>query len=210
MYTRNEIHPTAIIGSEITIGKGNVIGPNTVIGGEIVIGDNNEFFGCTIGTPAQHRSFKSNHDGWVMIGSNNIIREYVTIHRSTDDSLPTVIGNNCYIMACAHIPHDASIESDVTICNNVLIGGHTHVMKGATIGLGAIIHQYQTIGSYSMVGMGSIVPKGVWIEPGYVYVGSPAKQIKRNVVGLDRNGIDDEMLFEEQNRWLAIKGRGHR
>ena len=48
----------------------------------------------------------------VQIG-NNTIREFSTIHRPTDEEHGTVLGNNNYIMAGAHVNHDCILEDDI-------------------------------------------------------------------------------------------------
>lgn len=207
LYPDNEIHPSAVIDASVLMGSGNVIGANVVIGPDVVIGNSNYFYpGCFIGTPAQHRSCPPTHLGSVLIGNLNHFREAVTVHRSTAEG-PTTIGNSGYFMACAHIPHDAVIEDKVTMCNNALLGGHSHVMVGATIGLGSIIHQYQVIGAYSMLGMGTIVPKKTLIMPGYMYAGNPARELKKNVIGLERNDVDEKTLFELTSRFMELRAK---
>jgi UDP-N-acetylglucosamine acyltransferase len=100
------IHPTAIIGKNVTVGSGNEIGPHVVIedgvrvgsGNKLLagsffcsgtqIGDRNEFhMGSIIGNSPQDRAFQ-NAPSFTRIGNNNIIREYVTIHRGTRKERP--------------------------------------------------------------------------------------------------------------------------
>ena len=76
----NKIHESAVINWErVSIGSDNVIGP-----------------GVCIGTDAQHRNEDS--VGEIIIGDNNVIREYTTINLPTRWSKKTIIGNNCYLM----------------------------------------------------------------------------------------------------------------
>jgi UDP-N-acetylglucosamine acyltransferase len=105
------------------------------------------------------------------------------------DENDTCIGNNNIILRGGHVGHDVIIENDCTISCNVLLGGFSKVMSGVNCGLGVIIHQYSVLGQYSMLGMGTIVTKSSKIEPGNIYVGSPAKLLKRNDVGLSRANI---------------------
>jgi UDP-N-acetylglucosamine acyltransferase len=186
LFPGNRIHRTAIIDPDAKIGNGNTIGPFCVIGPDVVIGNNNVFTShVSIGAPAQHRSLSSNHNGLVKIGNGNTFREFVTVHRSSPGGF-TEIADRCYFMACAHVSHDSVVEDDVTMCNNVLLGGHSRVMRGATLGLGAAIHQYQTIGSYAMIGAGTIVPKRADILPGEKYAGNPARHLGINKIGVDK------------------------
>ncbi len=197
----NDIHPTAIIDPAAQLGFGNKIGPYCVIGPSVSIGHGNIFTShVSIGQAAQHRTH--GHLGTVRIGNNNTFREFVTVNTGTVRE--TEVGNNCYIMACAHIPHDAIIEDGVTMANCALLAGHTHVMRGATLSLGCIVHQYQVIGSYSILGMGAVVTKDCKILPGGKYVGSPARYTGRNIIGLQRAGIHDDFMGKEQTRFYSL------
>lgn len=207
MTRHNYIHPTAIIHPLSTIGRGNFIGPFCVIGPDVMIGDDNRFEGsCYIGTPSQHREkFGPNPGARVKIGNRNVFREFVTVHCPLTKESITQIGNDNFLMAGVHIPHDATIEDKITMANNVLLGGHTHVMEGANIGLGAIVHQRQIIGAYSMLGMGSIVPKGKEVRPGFIYAGNPIRLINRNKIGLERGQINGAHLENFIRRFEILR-----
>ena len=86
----------------------------------------------------------------------------------------------------------------------VTTSGHNHIMKGANLGHGCIIHPWQIVGSYAMIGMGTVIPKKTRVEPGYIYVGNPAKKLKLNEIGLERQGITKDMLDIETNRYNEL------
>ena len=182
----NYIHKTATINwKEVIIGKNNVIGPY-----------------CVIGSDAQHTRDISN--GKIYIGSNNIIREFTTIHLPTKLKKKTIIGNNCNLMTMSHIAHDCIIEDDVVFSNNVTLGGNTYVMKKSQLGFNTIIHQNQVIGSFAMIGMGTIVTRSIKILLGFVYFGNPAKKIKKNTVGFKKKGISKTEIINETKRFNKI------
>ena len=182
----NLIHKTAIIEwQKVKIGKNNVIGPYVVIG-----------------TDAQHTYDKS--DGYICIGNNNIIREFTTIHLPTKLKKKTIIGNNCLFMAMSHIAHDCLIEDNIVFSNSVTLGGNTHVMTGSQLGFNTIVHQNQVIGSYCMFGMGTILTKKTKVNPGYIYVGNPARCIGINKVGIKRKKISQITLKKELLRFNRI------
>lgn len=194
----NRIHPTAIVEPTVILGDGNTIGPYTVILGNCVVGDNN-WFGphVVVGTPSQMR--KEFHPAtWggdeskssIVIGSRNVVREFTTIQLGTHNT--TTIGDDCYFMTQAHIPHDAVIEDEVTLSNSVQIGGHTIVQSGANIGLGAVVHQRIVVGSRSMVGMGSVVTKHV--PPFAMFFGSPGRTRGGNAIGMQRAGVSPKLI----------------
>lgn len=199
MWPDNYVHPTAVIDSSVRMGTGNYIGPYTVIGELVVLGNGNRIEShSSIGSPAEHKGFFSGRDSrGVNIGDNNTIREFTTINSGT--TRPTIIGSSCIMLRGSHHSHDSVMEDGVTLSCNVLIGGHSHIMEGAVLGLGATIHQYQIIGAYSMLGMGAIVPKHTNILPCHKYVGNPAKSIGLNEIGMERNFITkgQQLVFDD-------------
>jgi len=200
----NYIHPTAIIGDYVQIGKDNYIGPYCVIYNNTIIGDGNRFEAhSVIGSIPEHKDyFISGTSYGVHIGNNNTIREFTTINSGTVQD--TIIGNNNIILRGSHVGHDVIIENNVTISCNVLLGGHSYVMEGANMALGSICHQYSVIGAYAMIGMGGIVTKSTKVEPGLIYVGNPIKFLKENKIGLERAGIDDEKLGEYYKKYKTL------
>ena len=186
MKSNNDIHSSAVINWDyVDIGEANKIHP----------------FVC-IGEDAEH--LRAMTVGRIKIGHGNVIREFVDIHRPTSHSELTVIGNNCYIMVHSHISHDCIIENDVQFSVRVTTSGHNHIMTGANLGHGCILHPWQRVGSYALLGMGTVVPKKTRIEPGYIYVGNPAKKLKLNEIGLERQGVTQDMLDAETNRYNVL------
>ncbi|MCG2814293.1 MAG: acyl-[acyl-carrier-protein]--UDP-N-acetylglucosamine O-acyltransferase, partial [Thermodesulfovibrionales bacterium] len=78
-----QIGPFCIVGEGARLKKGTRLISNVIIDGNTEIGEN-----CTIhpfasiGLPPQDLKYKDEKTG-VKIGNNNIIREYVTIHRAS-------------------------------------------------------------------------------------------------------------------------------
>ena len=191
----NRIHETAIVGHGVVFGDGNVVGPFSVILGPCRIGDGN-WIGpnVVIGTPGETRG-GSHPAAWdgdegvgpIEIGDRNVIREFATVQQGWVDA--TRIGDDCYIMTKAHIPHDGQLGDSVTVSCSVMIGGHTVIGSGANVGLGAVVHQKRVIGAGAMVGMGSVVTRDV--PPFAMAYGSPAATRGANKIGLARAGFDE-------------------
>jgi UDP-N-acetylglucosamine acyltransferase len=154
----NQIHETAIIHYNVTMGKGNKIGAYTVIGSDGEIRGIKEF------------------KGKVVIGDNNIISELVTIQRPANEA-STIIGDDNLIMAHSHIGHDAKIGSNCEISTGSIIGGYATVRDGAKIKLGVTVRNRKVVGKNAIAGMGSVVVKDV--DEGSIVVGNPAKVLKR-------------------------------
>ncbi len=178
-----KVGPHALLRGDIRIGKNSTIDANAVIEGNVSIGDNNRIgIGAAIGTPPQ--AFKYDEETRVEIGEGNIIREYVTVNRSTSSGRATVIGNNTMLMSYVHIAHDCCIKDEVILANCVTLGGHIVVEERAIIGGITPVHQFVRIGAMAIVGGGSRIPKDV--VPYCLAAGNPAHVHGLNRVGLKR------------------------
>lgn len=198
------IHPSAVIGSNVTIGPYCVIGEDVVIGdytrlnshvvieGPTVIGQNCTFSsGAMIGVEPQdlkHNGEKTS----LVIGDNNVFRELVTVARGTAGGRgETRIGNDNYIMSYGHIAHDCVIGSNVIITGGAALAGHCQVDDYAIIGGLAGVHQFVKIGKMAMIGGMAKVTRDV---PPYMLVdGNPAHVIGVNIVGMRRQGTSKEV-----------------
>lgn len=193
----NTIHPTAIIGENVALGKNNKIGPYCYITGNTTIGDGNNFEAfCSIGTQAEDYGSKVKK-GDLFIGDNNVFREFCTVNEGTSRS--TIIANRVKVLRGAYVGHDTIVNNDVVLSANVLIGGHCMVYVGANLGLGAIVHQFSKVGAYCMIGMGAVITKKTICEPGYTFVGNPAHSIGVNFKGLEKYKISHYEILELRN-----------
>ena len=188
-----EIGPYTIIGPGVKIGAETKIGPHVVIERDTLIGRRNRIFAfVVIGTEAQHLAYKG-EPSRVEIGDENIIREFVTIHRGTAiDEFITRVGSRCMVMAYVHIAHDCQIGDGVIIASGASLAGHVRIGKGVFLGGLTGVHQFCRIGEYAFVGAFSGVGKDV---PPYVKVfGIPAGIYDLNLIGLRRAGFGSEVI----------------
>src|SRR5437899_13022087 len=87
-----EIGPLAIVGENVTIGDGTRIGSSVVLDGWTTIGKNCQFFPfACVGLPPQDVRYKGERS-YTHIGDDNVIREFVTIHRAYEKDDETSIG----------------------------------------------------------------------------------------------------------------------
>lgn len=203
----NFIHPTAIIGDDVEMGRNNYIGPYCVIYSNCDIGDNNRFEShCVINSLPEHKdNFIVGTSFGTRIGNNNTIREFTTINAGTKQN--TIIGDNNIMLRGSHVGHDVVLENNITLSCNSILGGHSYLMEGCNMALGSVCHQFSVIGAYSMVGMNSTVIKKSLISPGGIYVGSPVEYIGQNKIGLSRNDISNTKLLELMKRWTELSKR---
>jgi UDP-N-acetylglucosamine acyltransferase len=190
-----DIGPFCIVKSKVKIRKGTKLLSNVTIEGLAEIGENCTIHPYTsIGFPPQDLKYKG-EETRLVIGDNNTIREYVSIHRaSVGGDGSTVIGNNNFLMAYVHIAHDCKIGNNVVMANAATLAGHVLVEDYAVIGGLVAIHQYTRIGSYAMVGGFSGIAQD--IPPYMIASGSRARLYGPNTIGLKRQGLSD----------LTIKG----
>ena len=180
----------SVIGPDVIIGPNTWIGPNVIIDGKVKIGSNNKIFpGACIGLEPQDLKYKGDFTD-VLIGDNNIFREYITINRATFEGEKTIIGSQNLLMAYSHLGHNCEIGSNVVIANSVQIAGHVVVEDRAVIGGCLGIHQFVHIGYLAMVGGMTRVARDV---PPYCLVeGHPGRIRGLNIVGIKRKNIDKE------------------
>jgi len=190
-----EIGPYSIIGEKVTIGKDTRIGPHVVIDKWTVIGKGCQIYQyVSLGTPPQHLRYNG-EETYVIIGDNNIIREFVSIHRGTPfGNGKTVLGNDNYIMATAHIAHDCIIGNRIIVASYAALGGHVEIEDCAVIGGIVAIHQYVRIGAYAFVGGATAITRDI---PPYV----TASGMKANIYGINARNLQRHNVPEE-----AIKG----
>jgi UDP-N-acetylglucosamine acyltransferase len=191
------IHPGVRIMSNAYIFRGTEIGEGTVVHNGAVIGDE----------PQDH-SYKG-AETFTKIGKNNVIREYVTIHRGTTEGSSTIIGDNNFLMVQSHVGHNCVIEDDVVIANGALLAGHVRVEKEAFISGNVVFHQFCRVGRLVMIGGFTGVNKDV---PPYMLVRGPSVVRGVNLVGLRRAGFSREVIKEirEAYKILFLSGMSTR
>ena len=97
-----------------------------VIQGPTRIGRNNRIPASSRRSAAT-RTDKKYHgeQSLLVIGDENLIREFVTINRGTaDGGGATRIGNSNWIMAYVHIAHDCVVGNNTVFSNNSTLAGH--------------------------------------------------------------------------------------
>ncbi len=188
-----EIGPFSVIDRNVKIGNGNIIKNNVTITGNTTIAENNVIFhNAVIGSEPQDLKYYGEQSK-LIIGSNNIFREFVTVNTGTMvGGGETVIGNNNLFMSCSHIAHDCIIEDKVLVANGVLLGGHIKVEKNAKLMGLAGLQPFVTIGQHSYVGGLSRIVQDV--PPFMIVEGNPAKVRKVNTVGLERSGFSQDLI----------------
>jgi UDP-N-acetylglucosamine acyltransferase len=218
------VHSSAIVSPEAHLGSGVVVGPFAVVEPGALVGDGCELRahavicsgtrlgrgsrvheGAVVGGDPQDLSFGGGGSG-VVIGERTVIREGVTVHRSTRAGGATVIGSDCFLMAYVHVAHDDRLGDRVIAANNVALAGHVEVADRAFLSGGVVVHQFCRVGRLAMVGGNSKVVQDCL--PFVISDGHPARARGLNVVGLRRAGIGSAQLraLKEGFRLLLRSG----
>jgi UDP-N-acetylglucosamine acyltransferase len=186
------VGPYSVVGDNVIIGAGSKIGAHCVIVGNTTIGKNCEVFtGAVIGSRPQDLKYKG-ENSFLVIGDNNIIREYTTFNPATQDGGKTIIGNNNLFMAYSHIAHDCIVGNECIIANNGTLAGHVTLEDKAVVGGLVAIHQFVRVGKLSIIGGCSKVVQD--IPPFSTCDGHPARVYGLNLIGLKRNGYSRESI----------------
>ena len=208
------VHPTAIIGENVTIspfssvyedveiGDGTWIGPNVTIMSGARIGKNCKIYpGTVISGEPQDLKYEGEKT-LTYIGDNTTIRECVTVNKGTNALGYTKIGDNCLIMATAHIAHDCVVGNNVVIVNAVGLAGHIEVGDFAFIGGYSAVHQFTKIGEHAFVAGATQIRKDV---PPYVKAAkNPVAYAGVNAIGLRRKGFTSEEIYEIQGIYRIL------
>jgi len=186
------IHPTAVVGPSVQLGTNVKVGPFCVITGNVTIGANTRLHAhVTVGFPGQVVGLKESI-GRIEIGSDCELREFVTVHAPRSKEGITKIGNKCYLMNFAHVSHDAILEDNVTLINNVMLGGHTYIEKNVIVMANSATHQFCRIGQFTAFAPFSGTRQD--IPPFCLVSGQPAHFYGLNVIGLKRAGFSRESI----------------
>lgn len=185
------IGPFCTVGPEVELGEGVQLLSHVVIDGRTRVGPRTRIFPfASIGHPPQDLKFQGELSE-LIIGSDNTIREHVTMNPGTSGGgMVTRVGNGCLFMAGAHVAHDCVVGSHVILANHSAVAGHVTVGDHAIIGGLSAVHQFVRIGQHAMIGGMTGVDQDV-IPYGLV-VGDRGHLAGLNLVGLKRRGFDRE------------------
>ena len=205
------IHPSAVVSSRARIGRDCYIGPYSIVGDEVELGDGvrleshcvvdgrttigagtHVFPFVSIGLAPQDLKYKG-EPSETRIGRRNHIREFVTIHRgSAGGGMLTQTGDDCLIMAQAHIAHDCKLGDGVIMANAATLAGHVTIEDRANVGAYSGVHQFCRVGREAYIGGYSVVVKDAL--PFALTVGNHARCFGLNTTGMKRRGYSREVI----------------
>ena len=189
-----KIGPFCYVGPNVELGESVELISNVHIEGNTKIGNKTKIFPfASIGTEPQDLKY-NNEMNSIIIGDNNIIREYVTINPGTKGGgLKTIIGNDCLFMISSHIAHDCKIGNNEIIANNVPLGGHVTIEDSVVIGGNSAVQQFTRIGRLAMIGGMTGVLKDV--IPFGLSIGNRNYLQGLNLIGLRRKKYENQKIL---------------
>lgn len=203
-----EIGPFCVIGPDVQLGDECKLHSHVVIEGHTTLGANCEVFPfASLGHIPQDMKYKG-EESRLEIGSNNTIREYVTMNPGTDGGgLVTRIGSHGLFMAQAHVAHDCQIGDHVILANGATLAGHCEVGDHVILGGLSAVHQFVRIGEHAFIGGMSGVENDV--IPFGMVVGTRASLKGLNVIGIKRRGLNRTQLKQLREAYtLLFAGEG--
>lgn len=217
-----EIHPTSVVDREAVIGEDVRIGPNCCIGPKVVLGDrcllhnnvtitgntrigaNNQFFpGCVLGCIPQDLKYRGT-DTQLLIGSDNVFRENVTVHTGTEVAGGvTKIGDHNHFLVGCHIAHDCQVGNHCILSNQVQLAGHVCIEDRVTTGGVIGVHHFVTIGTLAYVAGFARVTTDV--PPFMIGAGQPMVQVRGvNTVGMKRWKFPEDRIDRVREAYKVL------
>ncbi|MBI9018256.1 MAG: acyl-ACP--UDP-N-acetylglucosamine O-acyltransferase [Phycisphaerae bacterium] len=186
-----KIGPNCIVMANVEIGDDCELQSNIIIYSGTKIGKRNRFFhGAAMGHEPQTLGLV-NPESSLVIGDDNVFREYTTVHRGMPSAGgKTSIGNNCYFMVGSHIGHDCEVQDNVVLTNYCSISGHCKIEYRAWLSGYSATHQFTTVGRFTYAAGRSNIGADV---PPFMKV-SDTEVRGLNANGLKRAGISDESI----------------
>lgn len=200
------VGPYAVIEEGVTIGAGCEIGAHAVIKRFTRMGERNRVFEhATLGGEPQDVKFKG-ETSYLHVGDDNLIREYVTLHRASGEESVTRIGHRNFLMIGVHIAHNCEVGDDNIFANGAALAGHIRVEDHAFLSSNAGCHQFVRIGRYAMIGGKTKVVQD--ILPFFITDGNPARVRGLNAVGLRRGGFTSDERAALKRAYHFLFGSG--
>ncbi|HVO94940.1 MAG TPA: acyl-ACP--UDP-N-acetylglucosamine O-acyltransferase [Terriglobales bacterium] len=207
----NKVHPTALVDPGAELGPGVEVGPYCVIGGSVKLGSKSKLHAhvvvegrttlgegnviypfASVGAAPQDLKYKG-EPSELLIGNNNVIREYVSLNPGTaGGGMVTRVGDQNLLMMHCHIAHDCIVGNRNIIANGATLGGHVKIEDYVIVGGLVGIHQFVHIGTGAILGAGSMVSKDV--PPYCNATGDRATLHGLNLEGLRRRGLDNATI----------------
>jgi len=217
----SKVHASAIVGDEVELGEGVEIGPFCIVEGRVKLGDGVRLIsrvtiqgpmeigrhtvvypGACLGfEPQDYKFTEGMATAGVVIGSDSIIREHVTVHAASNEHTPTKIGNRTMMMASSHAGHDVTVGDDVIMVNLSQLAGHSVVQDRVIMSANAMVHQFCRIGKQAMCSGGSLMTGDL---PPYCTSAGRNQVVGLNLIGMRRAGMPSEEINAVRHAYKVV------
>jgi UDP-N-acetylglucosamine acyltransferase len=199
-----QIGAYAVVGENVELGDGCNLHEHAVVQGPSKIGRNNVFHPfCSVGGDPQDLGFHGERTE-LIVGDENIFREYVTVSRGTaKGGAITTIGNRNLFLASSHVGHDCRVGDNTLFVNGATLAGHVTVEDFATIGFSSPVHQFCRVGRYSYIGASTVITQDV---PPFSLIVTERETTSFGVnkIGLERKGFSPERIKSLTNAFRLL------
>ena len=214
------IHPSAVISPRAELLPGVTVGPYAVIEEDAVVGEgceiaahavikrfttlgrrNRVFEHAVLGGEPQDVKFNG-ESSRLVIGDDNLIREFATLHRASGEGEATSIGDRNFLMVGVHVAHNCRIGNDNIFANGAALAGHIMVEDHVFLSNNVGAHQFVRMGRHAMVGGKSKIVQDVL--PFFITDGNPPRVRGVNSVGLRRAGFSAEAIRLLKSAYLLL------
>jgi UDP-N-acetylglucosamine acyltransferase len=192
--------------ADVELGDHCVVTSGAVVKSGVTAGCRNEFGEHSVIGGAPQHAGRPQHIGRVVIGNDNVFREYVTIHRALKPEIATRVGDGNYLMASVHVGHDCVVGNNAIFANGAMLGGHVTVGDRAFVSGAVAVHQFCRVGRLAMVGGHARVVQDV--PPFMLLDGQSSCIVGLNIVGLRRSGLTSDDIMALKTAYKIIYRRG--
>lgn len=214
------IHPNAIVDSKAELGENvlveafAMVGPRVQIGddtrilhhatieGKVVLGNKNLIYPYAMIGGLTHDLKYQGGQPSLVVGDENIFREYVSVHVATQEQDSTNVGSFNVFLAYSHVAHDCQISNHLVMSSHSALGGHVIVEDYVNVGWNAGVHQFCRLGKHSMVSACSKLVQDV--PPFMLADGFPAEVRSINKIGMERAGYSSDEIDSARGVFKAI------
>jgi len=217
------IHPTAIVDRAAEIDPTAEIGPYVIVEGPVRVGPGTRVLAhvhlsgwTTIGAECEIHPFAVvgnlpqdfHYEGqrsYCRIGDRVVIREGATVHRGTQPETETVVGDECFLMAYAHVGHNCVLGTGAKVYNMAALSGHVELAEGAIVSGYALVHQFVRIGKLAFISAAARVTMDV---PPFMSCFGESTIVQHNVVGMRRAGYGQDEILEIRQAFRTLYRSG--
>src|SRR6266478_4508490 len=196
------VGPYVVIEDDVEIASGCEISAHAVIKQFTKVGARNRIFEhAVLGGEPQDVKFNGESSS-LIIGADNLIREFCTLHRACGEGEATRIGSRNFLMVGVHVAHNCRVGDDNIFTNGAALAGHIEVADHVFLSNNVGAHQFVRMGRYAMVGGKSKIVQDVL--PFFITDGNPPRVRGVNSVGLKRAGFSEEAMRALKNAYKLL------